>query len=263
MLFGNLLWQSGDLTGAEKSFLAALERDPDFARAHRRLGELYFARGEIEKALASFGRAAELEDEDVETRLGIARSLKASGDMNAAMKELETLQRRNPQDPEVLAEYAGTMAQQGEFDRALALLAAGPDHHDIHYTASVILRSRDRMPDALAELERALTLEPASAVALHDRGVILSRVGRLPEAVASLSRALESVDSPATRNALGTALCRMEQCAEAIPHFERAVEVAPNFVEALENLAQAYAIVGRRSESEKMSKRAEALREPG
>jgi lipopolysaccharide biosynthesis regulator YciM len=55
----------------------------------------------------------------------------------------------------------------------------------------------------------------------------------------------------------------MDRCAEAIPHFERAIAQAPNFVEALENLAQAYAIVGRRSESEKMSKRVEALREPG
>ncbi len=263
VLFGNLLWQSGDLDGAEASFRAALERDPDFARAHRRLGELYFTRGETEKALASFGRAAELAEEDVETRLGIARSLKATGDMTAAMNELETLQRRNPQDPEVLAEYAGTMAQQGKADRALALLASGPDHHDIHYTSSVILRSQDHVPEALAELERALALEPSSAVALHDRGVILSRMGRLPEAISSLSKALESADSPSTRNALGTALCRMERCAEAIPHFERAVAQAPSFVEAIENLAQAYAIVGRRTESEKMIKRTEALRDPG
>jgi tetratricopeptide (TPR) repeat protein len=109
VLFGNLLWQSGDLNGAEESFLAALERDPDFARAHRRLGELYFTRGETEKALSSFGRAAELAGEDVETHLGIARSLKAAGDLNAAMKELETLHGRNPREPVVIAVYAGTM----------------------------------------------------------------------------------------------------------------------------------------------------------
>ena len=80
VLLGNLLWQSGDLDAAEASFRTALERDPDFARAHRRLGELYFSRGENEKALESFGRAAEIDGEDVETRLGIIRSLKASGD---------------------------------------------------------------------------------------------------------------------------------------------------------------------------------------
>ncbi len=263
VLFGNLLWQAGDLKGAEESFRAALDRDPDYARAHRRLGELYFARGEAEKALASFGRAGELAEDDIETRLGIARSLKASGDVASAMKELESLHERNPQNPEVLAEYAGTLAQQGETDRALALLAAGPDHHDVHYTTSVILRSLDRMPEALAELERALALEPRSAVALHDQGVILSRMGKLPEAVTALTRALESLDTPSTRNALGTALCRMDRCAEAIPHFERAVAASPNFVEALENLAQAYAIVGRAADGERMRRRAEALKAPG
>ena len=179
------------------------------------------------------------------------------------MKELEALHGRNPRDPEVLAEYAGTLAQQGEIDRALALLAAGPDHHDVHYTTSVILRSRDRMPEALAELERALALEPGSAVALHDRGVILSRMGQLAEAVSSLTKALEIQDTPSTRNAIGTALCRMDRCAEAIPHFERAVAQAPSFVEAIENLAQAYAIVGRASDSEGMRRRAEALKAPG
>ncbi len=263
VLFGNLLWQSGDLEGAEASFRSALERDPDFARAHRRLGELYFTLGENGKALASFGRAAELSEDDVETRLGIARSLKASGDVAAAMKELESLHGTNRENPEVLAEYAGTIAQQGDVDGALALLAAGPDHHDVHYTASVILRSRERMPEALAELERALALEPGSALALHDRGVLLSRMGKLAEALTSLEKALESQDTPSTRNALGTTLCRMDRCAEAIPHFERAVAAAPSFVEALENLAQAYAIIGRRSESEKMRTRAEALRAPG
>ncbi|HEY7817837.1 MAG TPA: tetratricopeptide repeat protein, partial [Vicinamibacteria bacterium] len=205
VLFGNLLWQAGDLKGAEDAFRAALERDPDYARAHRRLGELYFTRGETEKALASFSRAGELGSGDVETRLGIARSLKAKGDMGSAMKELEELHARYPHDPEILAEYAGTLAQRGEADRALTLLAKGPDHHDVHYTKSVILRSSERMPEALAELEKALALEPRSAVALHDQGVILSRMGKLPEAVASLEKALSVLDSPSTRNALGTA----------------------------------------------------------
>ena len=118
------------------------------------------------------------------------------------------------------------------------------------------------MDEALAEIEKAVALEPSSPAALHDKGVLLSRMGRLPEAVTSLTQALARLDTPSTRNALGTALCRMDRCAEAIPHFERAVAAAPNFVDALENLAQAYAIGGRSSESEKMTKRAEALKAP-
>jgi Flp pilus assembly protein TadD len=87
-------------------------------------------------------------------------------------------------------------------------------------------------------------------------------MGRLPEAIASLSKALENLESPSTRNALGTALCRMDRCAEAIPHFERAVAQAPTFVEAIENLAQAYALVGRSREADETRKRAQALQAP-
>jgi Flp pilus assembly protein TadD len=54
----------------------------------------------------------------------------------------------------------------------------------------------------------------------------------------------------------------MERCEEAIPHFERAVEAAPNFVEALSNLAQAYDIVGRSREADEMRVRAEAMETP-
>ncbi|MGH9337529.1 MAG: tetratricopeptide repeat protein, partial [Vicinamibacteria bacterium] len=159
VLFGNLLWQSGDFDGAEKSFEKALEKDSGFARARRRLGELYLTRGEHERALESFRKAADVAgEEDVEVGLGLARALKASGDPTGAMKELTALHQRRPEDPEVLAEYAGTLAQGGDFDGALALLARGPDHHDVHFTASVILRSRDRMEEALVELERALAL---------------------------------------------------------------------------------------------------------
>jgi arylsulfatase A-like enzyme/tetratricopeptide (TPR) repeat protein len=260
VLLGNLLWQTGDLAGAEASFRAALDSDPDFGRAHRRLGELQLTRGETEPALASFRRASELSGDDVETRLGLARSLMASGQAAEAIGELEALERENPGNPKILAEYAGSLARDGEVDRALTLLAAAPDHHDVHYTASVILRAQDRMSEALAEIERALALEPRSAVALHDRGVLLSRMGRFEDAVSSLKASIEIQDNPVTRNSLGTALCRMDLCAEGVSHFERAVAAAPNYVDALENLAQAYAMLGRERDAEKARKRAGALK---
>jgi arylsulfatase A-like enzyme len=259
VLLGNLQWQAGDLDDAEASFRAALELDPEFARAHRRLGELYFTRGETEKALASFERASRLSGGDVETRLGIARSLRAKGDVAGALAEIETLGKGHPQDPKLLAEQAGLLAEQGKVESALTLLANGPDHHDVHYTRSVILRAQNRMEEALAEIEKALALAPTFAAALHDRGVLLSRMGRLSEAVTSLEQALERLDTPSTRNALGTALCRMDRCNEAIPHFERAVAASPNFVDALENLAQAYAIVGRDREADETRQRVKAL----
>jgi len=77
--------------------------------------------------------------------------------------------------------------------------------------------------------------------------------------VTALESALALRDLPATENALGTALCRMDRCGEAIPHFERAVRDAPDFVDAISNLSQAYEIAGRRADADRMKKRAAAL----
>jgi arylsulfatase A-like enzyme/Flp pilus assembly protein TadD len=255
VLYGNLLWQSGNLADAEKSFRAALERDAGFAQAHRRLAELQLSTGRAAEAVENFRAAGG----SVSARLGLARSLRASGRVADSMSELEALHREHPESPAVLAEYASARAQGGDVEGALAVLATGADHHDVHYTASVLYRARGDMVRALEELDQALARDPRSAVALHDRGVILSRMGRLAEAKVSLESAVSVKDSPATRNALGTALCRMERCGEAIPHFERAVELAPEFVEALENLAQAYWISGRKADAERTQLRAESL----
>ncbi len=257
--YGNLLWQSGDLEGAETSYHDALERDPKMVVAHRRLGELYLSTGRTAQAKESFDDAAAVDPADARVGLGLARTEEATGSVAEASARLEKLQADHPADPEILSELARALARVGQVDRAVALLKAGPDQRDVHYTLSVLYRAQGKMEDSLAELDRTLALDPSSAPALHDRGVLLSRMGRLEEAIAALTKALSIRDLPPTRNALGTALCRMQRCAEAIPHFERAVKDAPDFVEAIENLAQAYWIVGRQADAERMKKRAETL----
>jgi choline-sulfatase len=258
--YGNLLWEAGDVAGAEASFRASLERDARFTKAAMRLGELYLSLGRTDDALASFSEAAKGNESDPGARLGMARALRASGKGAEAEKLLDELHRQAPANPEVLAEYAGTLAQRGEIQGAIDLLEKGPDHHDVHYTLSILYRARGDMERALAELQKAIALEPRSAVALHDRGVLLSRLGRLEEARVTLEKALEVGDRPQTQNALGTTLCRMERCPEAIPHFEKAVASAPEFIEALENLAQAYWIVGRSDDAKRTERRVEALK---
>jgi choline-sulfatase len=258
--YGNLLWQSGDTEGAEKSFRTALVLDPKMVVAHRRLGELYLSTARAAKAKESFESAAAIEPGDARVGLGLARTEAALGNLGDAAKRLQKLQEAHPEDPAIVSELARALARGGEVDRAVRLLERGPDGAEVHYTLSVLYRSQGNNAQSLAELERTLALEPRSGEALHDRGVLLSRMGRLPEAVASLEQALSIRDVPATRNALGAALCRMDRCGEAIPHFERAVREAPEFVEATENLAQAYFLAGRQSDAERMKARAEALR---
>ena len=63
-VLGNLLFESGDLTEAEVRYLRAVEKFPNFKRAHNFLGKLHIKLGEPKESIAYFLRAIELGDAD-------------------------------------------------------------------------------------------------------------------------------------------------------------------------------------------------------
>ena len=259
LYLGNLLWRDGKLGEAEKEFQVALEMDSRFVRAHERLGYLYFEKGEPQKAYESFQKAIGIDEKRTEARLGLARYHRGMKELEEARTEYARAIEADPDNGKAVAEYAHLVAQLGELAEAEKLLRSGPDELEVHYTLSAILREAERMPEAIAELDKAIALAPDFAPAYQDRGVILSRLGRGEEAIPSFESALRLGDDPAVRNALGTTLCRLNRCSEAIPHFERALSAAPNNRMLVENLAEAYRLVGRIEEAEEMKQRASRL----
>jgi len=256
---GNLLWREGRLREAEQAFRAALEVDPKFARAAERLAYLYLSQGQPEPARDLFVRALAFDEKRKEARLGLARSYRAQGRLPEARAEYERLRAAGPGDPEILSEYAQLLFQQGDAAAAEKLLRSSAENPQTGHALAMFLASSGRMPEALAELESILRAHPDFAPAHHDRGVILSRSGSLDEAIRSFERALQLREDPLTRNALGAALCRKERCAEAIPHFEKAVEITPSYRDALENLAAAYEQVGQSREALKVRRKLSVL----
>jgi TolB-like protein/DNA-binding winged helix-turn-helix (wHTH) protein/Flp pilus assembly protein TadD len=59
---GNMLLYAGDLDGALHQYRSILEMDPTFAPAHRGVGRVQLARGDVTPAVASFERAVSLSD---------------------------------------------------------------------------------------------------------------------------------------------------------------------------------------------------------
>jgi tetratricopeptide (TPR) repeat protein len=77
---------------------------------------------------------------------------------------------------------------------------ANPAYADAHYNLGVALARAGRAPEAVAEFEAALRLEPDSARAHYNLGVVLWRMGgRSPEALAHLDAALRISPDPDLR----------------------------------------------------------------
>lgn len=63
-VLANLYFQDGDLDNAEKYYNAAIQKYPDYRRAHKNLGLLYMQQQQLDSASAHLSRAIELGDLD-------------------------------------------------------------------------------------------------------------------------------------------------------------------------------------------------------
>jgi len=113
---------------------------------------------------------------------------------------------------------------------------------------NVYLRLPGRLPDAAAQFRAALGLNPQSALYCNNLAAVLARLpGQASAAAAEYERAIQLDPSYApSHNGLGNLLAaRPERVADAIAQFETALRLDPTLAEARNNLALLYAQTGR------------------
>ncbi len=113
-----------------------------------------------------------------------------------------------------------------------------------------ILQSLERLDEALASFDAALTVRPDYADALINRGGVLQALERLPEALASYDRALAvRPDSVQALNNRGTVLKGLDRLPEALASYDRAIALKADYAEAFYNRAIVLRDLNRLQES--------------
>jgi tetratricopeptide (TPR) repeat protein len=137
-----------------------------------------------------------------------------------------------PDPIEVWYGEARAAADAGEADRAEALyrslLAERPAHVRARNNLALLLDAAGNHQGALAELDRALELEPENGTLLVNRGALLGAMGRYAAAERDLKKVLrvEPSHGEALFN-LGVVMTKKGLWGEAVPHLTRAVELEP------------------------------------
>ncbi len=175
-LKGRYYWDKrtpDDLNRALDYFMQAVVHDPNYSPAYSGLADSYNLLREYSlmpsseaypRALAAAKKAVELDDQSSEAHASLA-FVSFFGMWDIATGEQE-------------------------FRRAIELNPSNPAAH--HWYANA-LQALHRLPESLAEIDRAQALDPASSAILADKGNILSAAGRQDEAL-SLLKQMENRD---------------------------------------------------------------------
>jgi tetratricopeptide (TPR) repeat protein len=120
--------------------------------------------------------------------------------------------------------------------------AAKPARNDLLQRVQSLLEA-GKYEDAIAPLEEATRLAPKNPILAYNLGMALVSTKRFTEGIAWLERSLALNPPPQLGGhahlALGNALTELGRFADAAPHFERSIEIAPGLGAAYYGLTSA------------------------
>ena len=118
LLKGNEYKARRESLRAEAQYLMAIEKDPQLAEAHARLGEIYTARKKFKKAIESFESALSLGYNEPLLFIRLAYSYHSSGDLDAAIGVYRRFVALYPNIPEAHLGLGSLYDQKGRKSEA-------------------------------------------------------------------------------------------------------------------------------------------------
>jgi tetratricopeptide (TPR) repeat protein len=226
-------YQAGDLDAAAVALEELISMLPRDADAHFRLGVIHHRRADFDLAKERYQAASEYDARDPRPLNNLALVQLTQGAREDARVTLEKALSLAPEDPDVLVNLAGLLADESGrkalplYDKALSV---NPDHGPGRLNRAKTRRQFGDDAGAREDLEHLAAIAPAAQAgqAFDALGVMSREAGRLDEAIALHRQALQRDPTSATaRTNLGVALLDLGRAAEALPELEQAVQGAP------------------------------------
>ena len=290
---GRLELAKGDMQSAQKWLESALDLDPELAEARGNLAMVFAKKGDLVSAEKLLRQALEDDPSSKEGHLNLGLILAQQNRRSDAEKEFGKAIALAPKDLVTLstvgkAELKMRRVSEGTgFLRQVVDLV--PDRAAAHLDFALALADGYNLQAALSETTEAVRLAPQSAVAHFYRGRVLYDLGGSREARPEFEAAcrldskmpepryflalIEKQDGNDARAAdllqttvalqpgnamawymLGQSLEKISRAPEALNAWRKAIEVDPNFTQALISLARALQSSDQ-SESEKLMAR--------
>lgn len=237
--------EQDDLEAAEQDFLRAAELMPDALLPHLRLAHLYRGRGNLEKAAASYRRAAATPGAPGRVWAEAAVVLDATNDTASAIAALQTAWRLDDTNPHTARNLASLLRRDGHHEEALGLLRAtadaSPCRADLRVAYGEAAAAMWRTAEAEKAFRESAEANPDLAAARVGLAGVLQRQMKYQEAKALLTDllAVRPQCQPA-RIQLGRLLAELRHPTEAAAAIEAAARAADSQSDAQLALAEVW-----------------------
>lgn len=253
----------GDYTAALSLLWEASGLAPRDADVQNRLGEALERIGALDAAVDAYRRALAERPAFRKASNNLILALVKTGKGPEAVERARALVAQAPGDPDRYFTLGLAQSEQ-DLERAIQtfrkLLELDPRHILARYNLALVLRRADRLPEALAELERALAIEPRPE-AHYTMGIIYWHQGELDRAATALRAAVASDPRYADAyNALGSVLKARQDWAGAAAALGRAIELRPDLPAAHYALGLVLQLKGDEAGASEQFDEAERLR---
>ena len=239
-LKGRYFWNKRTREGLVKAaeyFRHAIDTDPNYAKAYSGLADSYALSGDWEYGIFS------PEDAFPRAKAAATKALALDDDLSEAHASLAFIQD--------LYDWDWASAEK-EYKRALSL---NPGYATAHQWYAAHLMVMGRNGEAIAELKRAESLDPLSLIISADLADVLCIAHFYDESVRQSQMAIEMDPNFAVAHyLLGQALEQKHKHDEAIAEFRIAIELSGGNTAFESNLANAYAVSGRKEQAMKILK---------
>ena len=193
LLLGRLYRLNNDLQKAEGEFKTAVKLDPDSeeavttlaylyneegdtaragevlssvpdnarsAKLYSALGYTYEQQKQYKNAIAAYGKAIELDRDNLDAIRGLAQNLMNDGQTDAALEQYKIIADANPEDAQTYLRIAEIYRKSGKFDQALeSLKKAGTmvqDSIEVPYNMAAVYQAQGRYDEGIQIMQDLL-----------------------------------------------------------------------------------------------------------
>lgn len=214
-------FSKGSYAGAVRDLKSAVAEDPSYVQARYNLAKVYQKMGRWEAAQQQIAYVVESEPNNAQAHYLLGQCYQNLGQL-----------------PQARSAY-------------LKALESKPKMYVAHYRLGTIAEALDRPIEADASYRQAIRINPRFASVFVNLGYLYLDHDYPEEAMQVLKAGVAiNGDDASLHNALGMAYNLLKQYDQAIPHFEKAMQLKADLWVALYNIGVSYAAVDKRKQAE-------------